>query len=173
MYAVGCASVQPDTHRLVIVQSHCKELGRKVICGARFHVDTWFVRHPIRRNTAYGAYLVSRDRRANPEHGTADKRAKRQCTRCPLYPRFQTGRTERSIMSHYEQVFREKYPNTRLEVKVLIPGSLVRYTVCAGDYPCGESTTRYMAFKYALEAEQAGLITPDPNEVATLDALRA
>ena len=69
-------------------------------------------------------------------------------------------------MSHYEQVFREKYPNTRLEVKVLIPGSLVRYTVHAGDYPCGESTTRYMAFKYALEAEQAGLITPDPNEVA-------
>lgn len=72
-------------------------------------------------------------------------------------------------MSEYEQEFRAKYPNTRLEVETVIPGSLVRYTVFAGDYPCGQSTTRYRAFKYALEAEKAGLITPDPSEVSTLN----
>ena len=69
-------------------------------------------------------------------------------------------------MSGYEQEFREKYPNTRLVVEDVIKGSLVRYTVLAGDYPCGQATTRYRAFMYALQAEKSGLITPDPNEVS-------
>lgn len=65
--------------------------------------------------------------------------------------------------SGYEQRFRAKYPNTRL-VTEPSGGGLVRYTVFAGDYPCGQSITRYRAFKFALHAEEAGLITPDPSE---------
>lgn len=71
-------------------------------------------------------------------------------------------------MSSAEQRWRAKYPHTRLEVEQVIPGSLVRYTVYAGDYPCGESAVRYRAFEYALEADAEGLITPDPNEKPSL-----
>jgi hypothetical protein len=73
----------------------------------------------------------------------------------------------KSRMSAAENQFRAKYPHTRVAVEDVIPHTLVRYTVFAGDYPCGESTTRYKAFEYALKAEAEGLIMPDPEELTS------
>jgi hypothetical protein len=69
------------------------------------------------------------------------------------------------MASKAETAFREKYPNARVEVEKVL-GTLKVYHVYAGDYPCASSVSKMQAFRNALQHEQAGDITPDPNEVA-------
>jgi hypothetical protein len=73
-----------------------------------------------------------------------------------------------AAMSSAEVEFTAKYPNTRVVVTKHRVGAK-RFQVFAGNYLCAESyTSRQLAFRMALEYEENGLITPDPNELATL-----
>ena len=75
-----------------------------------------------------------------------------------------------AIMSKAEQTFRARFPHTRVTVQQWSPGSSLKtVTVYAGDYICAEGLSKQDAFRRSLEYLDAGMIQPDPEEVAAQD----
>jgi len=68
-------------------------------------------------------------------------------------------------MSKAEREFRGKYPNANVRPT---GREYCPFAVYAGDYICAEGSTRAAAFKLALDYDEAGIITPDPQEQATV-----
>ena len=72
----------------------------------------------------------------------------------------------------FEEKFREKYPDCRLEIEP-ISTTCEHFRVFVGNLPCSESMDRDLAFRWALEDIRSGaLMIPPVHEQTEMFPLR-